>query len=179
MRGPTGTVLLRCALVAALLALPGCSDDPEQPGTLPTRSQSPEPTSSSATPESPEEQIETTMQEYFAATNTAFRTGDVATLRSFTTASCPCRRAVDVIEETVANGGRFENLRYDVQSIRVHDVDSGAALAEVVAKLPPYKVYDGDGDVVENSPGGRLHTDFSLSRSGSGEWIIGNAVNLK
>ena len=179
MRGPTGTVLLRCALVAVLLSVPGCSDDPEKPGTLPTRSQTPTPRSTSASPDTPEEQIEATMHDYFAVTNEAFTTGDVSELRSFSTTNCPCRQAADDIEETVAKGGRFENLRYDVQSVRVHDLKGGAALAEVVAELPPYKVYDGEGDVVEDSPGGRLHTDFSLSRSDTGEWIIGNAVNLE
>jgi hypothetical protein len=178
MRGPTGTVLVRCALVVGLLIVPGCTDDPEQPGTLSTRSPSPTPTTTSASPATPEEQIEATMQDYFASTNEAFTTGDVSELRSFTTTTCPCRRAADDIEETVAKGGRFEHLRYEVKSIRVHDIDGGVALAEVIAKLPPYKVYDGNGDIVEDSPGGRLHTDFSLSESESGEWIIGNAVNL-
>jgi hypothetical protein len=178
MRGPTGPVLLGVALVAIALTGAGCSDDPPQAGRLPSDSPSPTSTSASPTPETPEEQVEATMRAYFAETNKAFQTGDVRKLKAMSTAGCPCRRAAESIEKTIKSGGRFEGLRYDVTSIEVHDVDGGSALAEVRADLPPYKVFDGDGDVTEDSPGGTLHTDFSLSRSESGRWIIGNSLNL-
>ena len=121
--------------------------------------------------------MEATIRAYFAATNSAFRTGDVTAVRAFSTNGCPCRQAPDDIEEVLQGGGRFEGLRYEVQRIRVHDVEPDSAVAEVIAKVPAYKVYDGEGDVTENSPGGRLHTDFSMIRSADG-WIIGNSINL-
>ena len=179
MRGPTGTVLLRCALVAALLAVPGCSDDPEKPGTLPTQSPSPSPTSTSASPDTSEEQIEATMQGYFAAFNSAFATGDVSELRDFSTSGCPCRDSAERIARTVDSGGRFEGAEYRVKSIKVHDVEGSTGLAEVVALVPPYKVFDGSGKVTENSEGGQLHTDYSLVRQSSGKWIIGNSLDLE
>lgn len=118
------------------------------------------------------------MQAYFAETNQAFRTGDVRLLKTMTTDGCPCRRAANEIERTIRQGGRFQGLRYEVVSIDVHDIEGGSGLAEVRAKLPPYRVFDGDGDLKEDSPGGTLHTDFSLSRGQSGDWIIGNSLNL-
>jgi len=179
MRGPTGTVLLRYALVAGLLMVPACSDDPEKPGTLPTRSQSPTPTSTSASPDTPEEQIEATMQDYFASFNRAFETGDVSELRDFSTNGCPCRDSADRIARTVDSGGRFEGAEYRVKTIRVHDVEGNTGLAEVVAVVPPYKVFDGSGKVTEDSDGGELHTDYSLVKQSSGDWIIGNTLDLE
>ena len=178
MRTPTGT-LLRCALAAllAVVALSACAgeNDPK-PGTIKT----PKPVTSAAspTPTSPEAQIEATMRAYFALMNAAFHTGDVTRLRSFSSSGCPCRKAANAIERTVKSGGRFEGLRYEVQTVRVHDVEGATGLAEVVAKVPPYKVYNGNGEVTEDSGGGKLHTDFSLVRSGD-RWIIGNALNLE
>jgi len=179
MRGPTGTVLFRVALVVIALTGAGCSDDPPEAGGLPSNSPSPSTTSSSPTPATPEEQVEATMQAYFEETNKAFQTGDVRELKAMSTSGCPCRRSAESIEKTIKSGGRFEGLKYDVQSIKVHDIDGGTALAEVRADLAPYKVFNSDGDVTEDSPGGTLHTDFSLSRSESGTWIIGNSLNLE
>jgi len=178
MRTPTGT-FLRVGLtgVVSLALVAGCSDDPK-PGTLNTPSATPTSTTASPTPTTPEAQIEATMRAYFEATNDAIKSGDVTELKSFSSSGCPCRRVVKSITKTARTGGRFEGLRYDVQSIKVHDVEGNTGLAEVLAKLPPYKVFDGDGAVTEDSPGGKLHTDFSLVRSGD-RWIIGNALNLE
>ncbi len=179
----TGTALRAgTAVLAGLLAIAGlsaCSGSDPKPGTL---SPSPRSSSSTASPSptatTPEQQIEATMRQYFVVTNEAVKTGDVDRLREFSTSGCPCRRAANSIEKTVGSGGHFEGLRYDVTSIRVHDLSGDTAIAEVTATLPPYKVIDGDGKVTENSPGGELHTDYSLVRSGD-RWIIGNAVDLR
>jgi hypothetical protein len=179
----TGTALRAgIAVLAGLLSvagLTGCSGSDPEPGTLsptPSTSTTSAPPSPSAT--TPEQQIEATMKEYFAVTNEAFNTGDVDRLREFSTSGCPCRRAANSIEKTIGSGGHFEGIRYDVTSIRVHDLTDNTAIAEVKATLPPYKVFDGEGKVTENSKGGRLHTDYAMVRSGD-RWIIGNAVNLE
>jgi hypothetical protein len=161
------------------LAITGCSGSEPKVGHV---TGSPTPTSSTASPSTtattPEQQIEATMRDYFAVTNEAFKTGDVDKLRRFSTSGCPCRRAANSIESTINSGGHFEGIRYDVTSVRVHDLRGNTAIAEVKALLPAYKVFDGDGKVTENSKGGRLHTDYSMVRSGD-RWIIGNAVNLE
>jgi hypothetical protein len=179
MGAPTGTLLrfLLPGLVLALVLVSGCSDDPVEGAKVPPRA-TPTSTSASPTPATPEEQIKATMEAYFAETNAAFESGDVARLRTFSTKGCPCRDAARTIEATIKSGGRFENLRYEVVSIRVHDVEAESGLAEVVAKLPPYKVYDADGSVTEDSGGGKLHTDFSLVKTGD-RWVIGNSLNLE
>jgi hypothetical protein len=178
MRTPTGTWLRAgLAAVLGLALLAGCTDDPK-PGTLKTPTATPTSTTASPTATTPEAQIEATMRSYFDVTNAAIQSGDVSKLVGFSTAGCPCRKAAREIRRTFSDGGHFEGLRYEVQRIRVHDIEQGTGLAEVVATLPPYKVFDGDGDVTEDSAGGKLHTDFSLVRSGD-RWIIGNALNLE
>ncbi|MCY7373793.1 MAG: hypothetical protein LH461_08850, partial [Spirochaetaceae bacterium] len=180
MGAPTGTLQRLCLVVSlslGLLGLVGGCSDPDQPSTLPRETPTVTRVPSSPTPATPEAQVEATIHAYFAATNSAFRTGDVTAVRVFSTDGCPCRQAADDIEEVLEAGGRFEGLRYEVQRIRVHDVEPDSAVAEVIATVPAYKVYDGKGDVTENSQGGRLHTDFSMIRSGN-RWIIGNSINL-
>jgi hypothetical protein len=179
----TGTARrLGTPLLAGLLAVVGltaCSGSDPKPGTLsPTPSASSSNASPSPSATTPEQQVEATMTRYFDVTNAAIQSGDVAELKAFSTSACPCRRAARTIASTIGDGGHFEGLRYDVTSIKVHDLEGNTAGAEVMATLPPYTVIDGDGKVTENSPGGKLHTDYSLVRSGD-RWIIGNAVDLR
>lgn len=170
---------LRFALYAGavLLLVTGCSEEPVKPGTVPTTTSSPSSPSESPSALTPEQEVASTMRAYFDTANAMFKTGDVAALRAFSTSGCPCRKITRSVERVVADGGRYEGTRYDVQSIRVHDIVGETALAEVIAKVAPYKVYAGNGDLIEDSPGGELHTDFSLLKRGD-KWIIGNAVNL-
>jgi hypothetical protein len=179
----TGTALRAgAAVLAGLLAAAGlsaCSGSDPKPSTL---SPSPSPSTSNASPSpsatTPEQQVQATMTDYFDVTNEAITTGEVTALRAFSTSACPCRKAAKTIESTIGSGGHFEGLRYEVTSIKVHNLEATTAGAEVRATLAPYKVFDGDGKVTEDSPGGELHTDYSLVRSGD-RWIIGNAVDLR
>jgi hypothetical protein len=117
------------------------------------------------------------MRAYFEAANTMFRTGHVTELESFSAASCPCRKITRDVAKVVAGGGRYEGTRYLVKRMTVHDVIANSAAVEVTAGVPPYKVIGGSGRVIENSSGGKLHTDFSLIRQGE-RWVVTNAVNL-
>ena len=165
-------------MVLGLALVAGCSDEPKAGTIRPPR---PTPTTSSAspTPATPEAQIKATMRAYMVAANEMFTSGDVKALRAFSVRACPCREITRYVERVANRGGEFRGAAYKRVVIRVHGVDAGTGLAEVSAQVPPYKVFDGKGKVIENSPGGKLHTDFSLvQQPGEGRWIIGNAVNL-
>ena len=179
MRGPTGTVLLRCALVAALLTVPGCSGDPEKPGTLPTRSQSPTPTSTSASAETPEEQVEAAVRAYYAELTRAAQTNDVSVLKGLMAKGCPCYRAVRVISQNKRQGETTPEAAFRITSLRVHDLEGDTALAEVETRGPAYAVLNEKGEVVDRVPSQQTHLDLSLVRDASGEWIIGNWFNLE
>jgi hypothetical protein len=174
----TGSVLLRSLVIAVLaLGAAGCSDDPEKPGTIPAPSPTESSTASTPTATPVEAQVEAIMRAYFAAANRMFQTGSVAELRSFSDASCPCRKITRDVEKVATGGGKYRGTRYELAKIRVHDINNQSALAEVEAHVPAYTVIDGSGKVIENSGGGTLHTDFSLVRRGD-RWIVANAVNL-
>jgi hypothetical protein len=178
MRGPTGTVLVRCALVVGLLIVPGCTDDPEQPGTLPTRSPSPTPTTTSASPATPEEEVEAAVRAYYAELTRAAQTNDTEQLRGMVTRRCPCYRPIRVIESGAERGEITPDAEWTVTRLRVHDVEPGTALVEVEYEVSAYDVVDTSGDVLGHVGGQRSHFDLSLVKTGS-RWVISNLVNLE
>ena len=163
------------ALVAAVL-LAGCSD-PDEPGTVPRTTPTVATSTPSPTPTTVEAQIEAMMLAYFTASNEMFETGQVSQVRAFSSDGCPCRKISNDVQKVVSAGGRYEGTSYEVTSVNVHDVAGATAAAEVKADVSPYKVIDGSGKTIEDSPGGQLHTDYSLVHQGN-RWIIVNAVNL-
>jgi hypothetical protein len=163
------------ALVAGVLVA-GCSD-PDQPGTVPRTTPTPLTSTPSPTPTSVEAQLEATMRAYFSAANEMFKTGQVAKVREFSGADCPCRKTPNSVEDVVSEGGRYEGTTYNVTAVNVHDVAGATAGVEVKANVTPYKVIAASGKIIEDSPGGQLHTDYSLVQQGT-KWLIVNAVNL-
>jgi hypothetical protein len=178
MRAPTGT-LLRAGLTAivSLALVAGCTDDPE-PGTLKTPTATPTSTTASPTPTTPEAQIEATMRAYFEAANQMFQTGDVEAVRRFSVPACPCRKITRYVERIFNGGGEFRGTKYSDLHLRVHDLAGGTAVVEATANVSAYKVVDGSGKIVEDSDGGKLHTDYSMVKGEGDTWIIGNAFDL-
>jgi hypothetical protein len=178
MRAPTGT-LLRAGLTAvvSLVLVAGCTDDPK-PGTLKTPTATPTSATASPTPTTAEAQIEATMRAYFEAANLMFQTGDVEAVRQFSVPSCPCRKITRYVERISKGGGEFRGTKYSDLHLRVHDLAVGTAVVEATATVSAYKVVDGSGKVVEDSDGGKLHTDYSLVQGEGDTWIIGNAFDL-
>jgi hypothetical protein len=179
MRGPTGTVLVRCALVVGLLIVPGCTDDPEQPGTLPTRSPSPTPTTTSASPATPEEEVEAAVRAYYAELTRAAQTNDTSQLQQMTTRGCPCRRPVRIIKGFADRGWTAPDAEFLVTLVNVRDADSRQAVVEVKTADAAYTVIDRSGSVVDKIDGRTTHVDLSLVRTPSNTWIIANEVDLK
>jgi hypothetical protein len=178
MHATAGARWLRPLGVAVLLlAAAACSDNPPPAGAVKT----PTPSVHSSTPtptETPvEQQVEATMRAYFVAANAAFQSGTVDNLKDFTSSGCPCRSLARRIQQVAADGGRYVGARYDVKTLKVHDVIAESAVVEIRARVPAYKVLNADGSVSQHSTGGELHTDFSLIRT-EGEWLITNSFDL-
>ncbi|HEU4911516.1 MAG TPA: hypothetical protein VFV76_06430, partial [Actinomycetes bacterium] len=104
MRTPTGSLQRAALLVCAVLVLTACSDDPQQPGSLPSDIPSAASSSAVPTPDTPEEQVEAAVRAYYAELTRAAQTNDTSRLRTMTTKGCPCYRAVKVIENNEAKG---------------------------------------------------------------------------
>jgi hypothetical protein len=118
------------------------------------------------------------MRRYFDMANAALAGRPVVGLASVTAASCVCRRFVQDIVDVNRSGGHFEGARFDLAAILVRDVTFRTATAEVRGSMPPYREYDGDGSVLEDSPGGRVHLEYSLVRRASG-WKIVRLIDLR
>ncbi|MGH8894022.1 MAG: hypothetical protein ACRDWY_12070 [Actinomycetes bacterium] len=177
MRAPTGTLrLFALFVVVGLVALAGCSDDPDKPSTLPD--DTPSAVSSSPTPDTPEEQVEAAVRAYYAELTRAAQTNDTSTLREMTTKGCPCYRAVRVINRNESQGERTPDALFEVTFLRVHDIEQGTALAEVKTSDAAYDVLDESDEVVATVDAQTTHVDLSLVKSGGGRWIVGNSFNL-
>lgn len=173
------SALVRAVLIAVVVAGVSACSDPTPPAKITRTSATPTASSPSPSPTAltPEQEVEATMRAYFVAANRMFRTGDVEELRSFSAPNCPCRAITDTVEKVVRSGGHYDGSTFILRDLNVHDVIGGSAAAEVRATVPPYRVLDASGKVIEDSGGGTLHTDFSLTRTGE-RWLITNAVNL-
>jgi hypothetical protein len=169
---------VRCALVVGLLIVPGCTDDPEQPGTLPTLSPSPTPTTTSASPATPEEQIEAAVRAYYAELTRAAQTQDTDRLAMLSTKGCPCYGYVTSIDQAAQKDQTSPDAAWRVIDVRAHDVAATDALAEVKYEVAAYALIDRSGDVVRRFPARDGHVDLSLVRVRD-DWIIGNSFDLE
>ncbi|MGH3658408.1 MAG: hypothetical protein ACRDUA_17275 [Micromonosporaceae bacterium] len=177
MRAPTGTLRLFGLFVAfGLLALAGCSDDPDKPSTLPD--DTPSVLSSSPTPDTPEEQVEAAVRAYYAELTRAAQTNETTRLKSMVTRGCPCYRPIRVIEKGAARGEITPDAEWTIESVRVHDIEGETAVADVRYEVSAYDVVDTDGNVLGRVEAQRSHYDLSLVRAPSG-WVIGNLFNLE
>jgi hypothetical protein len=127
---------LAALLAAATLLAAGCSDDDPQPRLEPTPSasltESPSPTEPSPTT-APLEPVQV-VKAWVDGRNTAMSQGDFRVVRSLSSASCEsCSDLIDPIEQTHANGGRYETVGWQVERARVTNTKSRAV--EVTAGL--------------------------------------------
>jgi hypothetical protein len=178
MRGPTGTVLFRLALVVLALTGTACSDDPPKAGGLPSDTPSPTSSSASPTPATPEEQVEAAVRAYYAELTRAAQTNDTSKLKPMMAPGCPCYRAVRVIDRNAREGERTPDASFELKELRIHDVEGSTALAEVRTVESAYRVLGTDGGVVDRVAAQKTHLDLSLVRAEGDTWIIGNWFNL-
>jgi hypothetical protein len=172
--------LLRFALpvVLASVLVSGCSDDPVEGSTVRPPKPSTSTTSASATPDTPEEQVEAAVRAYYAELTRAAQTNDTSVLKTMTTKGCPCYRAVRVIDRNKKKGRTTPNAEFGIQRIRVHDVDGATALAQVRTQEAAYQVFNARNRAIGQVPARSHFLDLSLIRTSAGEWVVGNEFNL-
>jgi hypothetical protein len=171
---PAVPVLIVAALVGAP-GLVGCTGSDPKPATISTPPTTPAPSTPSAT--SPAQQVEAAVRAYYAELTHAAQTNDTSVLKTLTTKGCPCYRSVGVITKNVAQGEKTPDANFRVVSIRVHDLQSTDAAAEVRTHGSAYDVIRGS-KVVDHVDATNSHLDLSLVKSSDGKWIIGNEFNL-
>ncbi len=175
-----GVVVL---LAAAVLG--ACSDPPpagrvgsqrstSTATTSPSMSDSP---SMSPTTLTPEQEVEAAVRAYYAELTRAAQTNDTSRLKKLVHKNCPCYRAVTVIEDGARRGERTPDLEWRLQTVKVHDVVSSSAAAEVRFRVSDYKVIDGAGRTVERFPATNAHLDLSLTEQQK-VWVVSNVFDL-
>jgi hypothetical protein len=182
MRTPAGTRWLRSLAIASwVLAglLAGCSD-PQKPASLPTASRSTGATRTPSPTVTPvEQQVEAAVRAYYAELTHAAQTNDTTRLKTMIVKTCPCYRAIRVIEENRRQGERIPDIAIKLVSVRVHDVVARSASAEVKTEDAPYDVVGRDGKVTDRIKASSTHLDLSLLLTKSGVWVVANFFNLQ
>jgi len=171
--------LRRCLLATMVLGLVVACSDPDQPSTLPSDTPTTSSTSASPTPATPKEQVEAAVRTYYAELQRAAQSSDTSTLRTMMTRTCPCYRAVKVLNQNKRQGETAPDSKIELQSVRVRQLEGPTASAEVRLTASAYDVIDRGGEVVERVAAQEAHWDLSVIRTPQGAWVIANLFDLE
>jgi hypothetical protein len=178
----TGTRAVRSlAIVALLLGAAACSGSPPPPGAViastPTPQTSTPAPSPTATPV--DQQIETAVRAYYAELTRAAQTNDTSKLKTMLAKSCPCYRAVRVIDGNRRRGETTPDATFELISVRVHDVVASSASAETRTQDSFYKVFDRSGAAIDRIGATRTHLDLALIKNAAGQWSVTNTFDME
>ena len=179
MHGTAGTRWLRSLGIAVLLlAATACSGDPPPAGAVDTPTPSVQSSTPSPTPTPVEQQVEAAVRAYYAELTRAAQTNDTSVLKKMLRKTCPCYRAVRVIEAGARQGESTPDAKWTLKSVRVHDITGMAAVAEVNYQVSAYDVVDKSGVVIDHIGSRSSHLDLSLIQSGT-PWVVANIFDLE
>jgi hypothetical protein len=167
-------------VVAALVGAPGlvgCTGSDPEPATISTPPTTPVPSTPTTT--SPAQQVEAAVRAYYAELTRAAQTNDTSVLKTLTTKGCPCYRPVRVIDRNAQRGYRTPDASFKVVGIKIHDLESKNAAAQVRTSEAPYDVIDMSAKKIGHVSARRSFLDLSLVQGPSGQWIIANEFDLK
>ena len=159
-----------------MVALVGCSDDPEPRTLPPVPSASPSPSvvpmPSEAAAETPEGAA-AFARYFFAVVNAGLESGDAGHLRKISSPDCGgCRSLASAIEEEPSAGERIVGGLFDVLSAESPPVDAGDVIVEVSYAVSEIKVYGSDGAILRSTAAvPRTNGQVRLLRNGQG-WIV-------
>jgi len=182
MRTPTGTGWRRPLVVVALVVaalLAGCSGGADKPARLPPQTASPSKASPSPTATPVEQQVEAAVRAYYAELVRAARTSDTTALRPMLVKTCPCYRAVRVIDRNKRQGERAPDIAIALTSVKVHSVVARTAAAEIRTRDAAYRIVNKSGKTVDRIEASSTHLDLALIRLESGAWVVANFFNLE
>ena len=160
--------------------LVGCSEDDPRPRMAPTPTPSATPTPSQMlsvepTPiESPEVLgPEGTVRAWIEARNQAMATGDTADVTALSGSGCSsCRDLIAPIEETYAQGGRYETSGWTVVRSKVEGNVDAIASVTVALRLAGGTTYDSAEAAPINYPAERRIAVFELAKDVDTTWLV-------
>jgi hypothetical protein len=183
MHVATGTRWVRSlVIVTLLLGAAACSSDPTPAGSVTPSSPTPSndtPSSSPSPTETPvEQQIEAAVRAYYAELTRAAQTNDTSKLKTMLAKTCPCYRAVRVIDAGARKGQGTPDAKWTLDSVRAHDITGSAGVAEVKYRVTAYDVLDKSGRAIDRIGRHSSHFDLSLVQVDT-RWIVANVFDLE
>jgi Family of unknown function (DUF6318) len=117
------------------------------------------------------------VEQYVAAENKAYRTGDVSQLENMTGEHClDCNETITYIEATYGKGNRLEGYQLEDPTVELQPGrPEGAYLVQVSGERTAWQVYDASGNPDPNDKGGSEQSDvtFSVTKVDGAWQIIG------
>jgi hypothetical protein len=177
----TGTRAVRSlAIVTLVLGAAGCSGNPPPPGAVTTLTPTVQTSTPTPTPTvTPvDQQIAAAVRAYYAELTHAAQTNDTSKLKTMLAKSCPCYRAVRVIDAGARKGQETPTAKWTLDSVRVHDITGQTGVAEVKYRVTAYDVLDKSGGVIDHIGSHTSHFDLSLLQANT-RWIVANVFDLE
>lgn len=165
------------------LSLTACTgDEPAPPPSSSQVSTTSVPTTSEPTVAAPEmpaaSAVETDqgamefVRHFFALSNYAYQSGDVAPLREVSEASCSgCLELIDAVTQSTADGSTFSGERYKLISVNSPDPQNGKAIVAVAFERPAItrNYPDGTTATTEATPAERVRLRLGWGANG---WTV-------
>jgi hypothetical protein len=181
--GVSWPVILRFMLIRAVaatlcvvVALVGCSSDPEPEPLPPIESFSPSPVAlpmpSEAAAETPQGAA-AFARYFFALVNEGLSTGDAAGVRAVSALDCGgCKNLIGAIEEPPKPGERIEGGLFTIQFAEAPPVDAGDVVVEITYEVTEVRVYAADGSLLRTTPAVKATNGQVRLVRQDGSWIV-------
>lgn len=178
-------VRIRGALTAlcVMVALVGCSDDPEPRTLPPITSASPSPSvvpmPSEAAAETPEGAA-AFARYYLELMNAAFAAGDATEVRRVSDPGCGgCNNLIGAIEEPQKEGERVEGGDYVIGFAEAPPVEAGDVIVQLRYSLEEVRVYAPDGQLLRRKNAvPDVDAEMRLLRRGA-SWVVAGFRNVE
>jgi hypothetical protein len=177
------TIRAAAAVLCAVVALAGCSSDPEPRPLPPIETSSPSPVAlplpSEAAAETPEGAA-AFARYFFAVLNRGFAAGDASQVRQLSHPGCGgCDNLIGAIEEEVAPGERIEGGEFSVLFAEAPPVEQGDVIVDLRYALSELRVLDDDGRVLRSTPAEPgIDAQLRLLRGERG-WVVRGFRNVE
>jgi hypothetical protein len=165
--------------VVLTVVVTGCSGggDSSAPSKLPAAgTAAPSATPTPPPSPSPQAEVEAAVRRYYDAVNMAVVSGETSSLVQLSTPTCGCRKLVDSIRDSFANG-RSTGAHFSLASVMVQEVQGNTAIADVTYTVSAYQDVDRQGKVVESYDLYDGHDLLYFVRQ-STAWTINDAVHV-
>lgn len=121
--------------------------------------------------------VEAAVRYYFDGFRRAYGSGDPKELAKGSTASCSCRRSVQIVKSLLADGGMIMGGSVEVLSLQVNELLGNTATVTVTTNSPDAIRTNTDGSV-DTVPGEGRAQQVVLLIQEQGEWKVARIIDI-